>query len=219
MTTDLRFVRAAAARLAAAADTTCAALAEGLIGSERAFTDRLVRRMATELDGFQSHDLRWRAKAFVARPGRQATHLVDLLVVFEVDLPDYGVRTGLLAAVARRERQDAVDHESLDKLRQRCRLMLAATGDAFVVVARPSGAIVLPAVTVAGSVGPLGRLHQRTLGRFFEEHFSSFIGDPRLAGEERASLDELCRQHKVRTGLVLHVEPASIPRQESLFRR
>ncbi|MDX1642726.1 MAG: hypothetical protein R3244_00065 [Thermoanaerobaculia bacterium] len=219
MSADLHFVRAAAAQLAAATDATCAALAEGLVGSERAFTDRLVRRMASELDGFTSHEMRWRAKAFVDRPAEEATYLADLLVAFEVDLPDYGVRSGILATVVRRGPQDAADHEALEALRRRCQLMLTATGDAFVLMARPSGVIVLPAATVAGSVGRLDRLHQRTLGRFFEEHFSSFIGDPRMAGEERVSIDELCRQHRARTGLALHVEPASMPHQESLFRR
>lgn len=219
MSADLHFVRAAAAQLATATGATCAALVEGLVGSERAFTDRLVRRMASEVDGFTSHEMRWRAKAFVDRPVEGTSYLADLLVVFEVDLPDYGVRTGLVSCLVRRGPDDAADHESLQEIRQRCRLMLTATGDAFLFVARPAGVIVLPAATVAGSVGPLDRLHQRTLGRFFEEHFSSFIGDPRLAGEERASVDELCRQHKVRTGLALHVEPASTPHQESLFRR
>lgn len=219
MSAEVHFVRAAAERLTVAAEATCAALAEGLVGSERAFIDRLVRRMAAELDGFQSHDLRWRAKSHVTRGEADATYLADLLVAFEVDLPDYAVRTGLLTRVVRRGPEGQTDHESLDELRRSCAEMLGTTGDAFVLIARAGGVIALPAATVAGSVGPLERLHQRTLGRFFEEHFSSFLGDPRLAGAGDTPLEELCRQHRSRTGLALHVEPASTPRQESLFRR
>lgn len=219
MSVEIHFVRAAAERLTAAADATCAALAEGLVGSERAFTDRLVRRMASELDGFQSHGLRWRAKAHVGRGETDRTHLADLLIAFEVDLPDYRVRTGLLARVVRRGPEGQTDHESLEELRRQCAVMLGASGDSFVLVARGAGVIAVPAASVAGSIGSIERLHQRTLGRFFEEHFASFLGDPKLAGSGEAPLDELCRQQSVRTGLALHVEPASMPRQESLFRR
>ena len=218
MIADHRFVRAAAARIAEAADATCAALSEGLIRSPRVFTDRLVRRAAREVDGFRSHELRWKAQAWIDSEA-ESTFVADLLGTLEVDLQDYKVRKGFLARTLLVPEGRPPNHEELEDLREACTAMLAATPASYVLIYRQRGVIVVPASAVVGSIGRPDRLHRRQIGRFFEEHFSCFIGDPRIAGARSVPLEELARKHRTRCGLALHVEPASMPRQESLFRR
>lgn len=218
MIADHRFVRAAAARIADAASATSRALDEGLIKSPRVFTDRLVRRAAKEVDRFRSHDLRWRAQAFVADNG-DASYVADVVGVLEVDLPDYSVRKGFLARSLLLAGDRPPAHDDLEQLRRACTVLLAVTPASYVFVYRPTDVIVVPANAVVGSVARPDRLHRRQLGRFYEEHFSCFIGDGQIAGGRSLPLEELARQHQARTGLALHVELASTPRQESLFRR
>ena len=218
MFADHRFVRAAAARLGDAADATGVALAEGHIGSARVFTDRLLRRAAQEIDRFRNRDQRWRAKAFVDDDGG-ADPAAEVLGLLEVDLPDYSLSTGFLAAALLIDPERPPAHEELAGLRATCSTLLQRTPAAYVFVYRPDGVIVVPAAAVVGSVGRPDRLHRRRWSRFYEEHFSCFIGDGRLASEGERTLEELVRRYGARTGLALHVEHASTPRQESLFRR
>lgn len=218
MIADHRFVRAAAARITEAADSTCAALAEGLIRNPRIFTDRLLRRTAKEVDRFRSHDLRWRAQAFVDKHADGA-FVADIVGSLEVDLPDYTVRKGFLARPLFLPNGRPPTHDDLDDLRLACSVMLAVSPASYVFVYKPTGVIVVPATAVIGSVARPDRLHRRSIGRFYEEHFSCFIGDPRITGAKAVPLEELARHSQARTGLALHVEPASTPRQESLFRR
>ncbi len=218
MIADHRFVRAAAAQIAEAADATCSGLAEGLIRSPRVFTDRFVRRAAKQVDRFRSHDLRWRAQAFVDKEVEEGA-TAEILGTLEVDLPDYSVRKGFLASTLVIGGDRPPEHGELAELRARCERMLAATPAAFVFVYRPRGVIVVPAGAVVGSLGRPDRLHRRQIGRFYEEHFSCFIGDGHIAGASGASLEDQAGSSGARTGLALHVEPASTPRQESLFRR
>ena len=218
MTADHRFVRAAAARIAEAADSTCAALSEGLIRNPRIFTDRLLRRAAKGVDRFRSHDLRWRAQAYIDS-NADAAFVADIVGSLEVDLPDYAVRKGFLARTLLVPDDRPPAHDDLEDLRLACTVMLAVSPASYVFVYKPTGVIVVPATAVVGSIGRPDRLHRRQIGRFYEEHFSCFIGDPRIAGAQAVPLEELARQNQARTGLALHVEPASTPRQESLFRR
>ena len=218
MLADHRFVRAAAARIAEAADATCSGLAEGLVRSPRVFTDRFVRRAAKQVDRFRSHDLRWSAQAFVDRDPVEDP-VAEVIGTLEVDLPDYSLRKGFLARTLLVSRERAPEHHELEELREGCARMLEKTPAAYVFVYRAAGVIVVPAGAVVGSVGRPDRLHRRQIGRFYEEHFSCFIGDGGVAGDSGSTLEDLARSCGVRTGLALHVEPASTPRQESLFRR
>lgn len=218
MFADHRFVRAAAARISRAAETTCTALAEGLITSRSVFTDRLLRHMAKEVDRFRSGDLRWRARALIASD-TEDDFAAEMVGVLEVDLPDFSVRKGFLATALALPGAQPPAHEDLDELRDACAQMLAMTPASYVFIYRPQGVIVVPAGAAAGSAGRPDRLHRRQLGRFYEEHFSCFIGDAGVASDGDLSLDELAGRHRARTGLALHVELASTPRQESLFRR
>jgi hypothetical protein len=218
MLADHRFVRSAAARIAEAADAICSGLGEGLVRSAAAFTDRLVRQAAKRIDRFQDNELRWGADAFVDG-GSEPGPVADLLGTLEVDLADYSVRKGFLARALLVAPDHTPERADLEPLRTSCLAMLEVTPAAYVLIYRASGVIVVPASAVAGSVVRPDRLHRRQIGRFYEEHFSCFIGDHRLVGARGTALEDLARAIGARSGLALHVEHASTPRQESLFRR
>jgi hypothetical protein len=222
MLADHRFVRSAAARITAAADAICAGFAEGLVESPSAFTERLARQAARRLDGFRDNDLRWAAQAFVSADASRSpadSAPIDLVGTLEVALPDYAMRKGFLARVLLVAPGAAPDRAELEALRAACAAMLERTPASYVFLARRRGVIVVPAGAVAGSVGRPDRLHRRRIGRFYEEHFSCFIGDPGVSGESHATLEERVRAAGARVGLALRVEHATSPRQESLFRR
>ena len=218
MIADHRFVRAAAARISDAADATSAALGEGLIRNHRTFTDRLLRRAAKEVDQFQSGELRWHSRAWVNK-GSDTGFVADIVGTLEVDLPDYSVRKGFLARSLLIQIGRAPSLDELDDLRKACAVMLAVTPASYVFIYKSTGVSVVPAGSVIGTIGRPDRLHRRQIGRFYEEHFSCFIGDGRVAGTKSLPIDEIAKEHRARTGLALHVEPASTQRQESLFPR
>lgn len=219
MITDFHFVRAAAARIGEAADGASQALSNGLVKSGSEFTDRWVRQAAKAVDGFQHQGMRWRARAHVeTRPGDE-TRTVDLVCAVEIDLPGYSSRNGFLAQTFLIEEDNPPDSGRLQTLRKRCKALQSATPASFVLIYRTKDVIVVPAAAVLATSTRPDRLHKRKIGHFFEEFFSSFIGDARLSGAKSAPLDELVRQKNARTGLALHVELVSTPRQESLFRR
>jgi len=219
MIADHHFVRAAAARIGEVADTTSTALADGLVKSETAFTDRWVRRAAKAVSGFRHQGLRWRAQAHVEPAADAGTYSADLICVLEIDLPDYSSRRGFLAQTLLIEQGSPPDAGRLGELRRRCSVMQAATPAAFVLIYRAKDVIVVPATAVVASSTRPDRLHRRKIGHFFEEFFSSFIGDPRVPGPKSAALEDVVRKQNARAGLALHVELVSTPRQESLFRR
>jgi len=217
--TDFHFVRAAAAHIGEAADATSQALGEGLVKSDTTFTDRWVRQAAKAINGFQHQGMRWRARAHTETATSGETPATDLVCVLEIDLPGYSSRNGFLAQTFLIEEEHPPDSGRLQTLRKRCAALQAATSASFVLIYRSRDVIVVPAAAVLATSTRPDRLHKRKIGHFFEEFFSSFIGDPRVAGGKSAPLEDLIRKQKARTGLALHVELVTTPRQESLFKR
>ncbi len=217
MITDHRFVRAAASLISDAADATSAALAEGLVKTESAFTDRFLRRSAKEVDGFKRHDLRWRSKALIDKNGDNK-HLTDVLVILEIDLPDYKTRKGFVVQPLLMGSTTSAGSYAAARLRTRVSVMQAATPASFAFIYRPQGVVVVPAVALVASCTRPDRLHRRQIGPFFEEFFSCFIGDPKVSGARAATLEDLVKRHNARAGLALRVESVTTPRQGRLFR-
>jgi hypothetical protein len=149
--------------------------------------------------------------------GAESGFVADIVGTLEVDLPDYSVRKGFLARSLLIRTGRAASLDELDDLRKACAVMLAVTPASYVFIYKSTGVSVVPAGSVIGTIGSPDRLHRRQIGRFYEEHFSCFLGDSRVAGAKAIPIDEIAKQHRARTGLALHVEPASKQLQESLF--
>jgi hypothetical protein len=218
MITDHRFVRAAAALLGEAADTTASALAEGLIKNKAAFTDRFLRRGAKEVNGFKHHELRWRSKAFIDKEIDDDKQITDIVVILEIDLPDYQTRKGFLAQTLLMGSTASASSDEVALLRKRSSITQAVTPASFAFIYRPKGVVVVPAAALVASSTRPDRLHRRQVGPFFEEFFSCFIGDPKISGARTAPLEDLVKRHHARAGLALRVETISTPRQGRLFR-
>jgi hypothetical protein len=218
MMTDHRFVRAAAALLGDAADATASALSEGLIKNEAAFTDRFLRRGAKEVNGFKHHELRWRSKAFIDKQADPDKTITDIVVILEIDLPDYQARKGLLAQTLLMGSTASSGSEDVGRLRKRSRITQAVTPASFAFIYRPKGVVVVPAAALVASSTRPDRLHRRQIGPFFEEFFSCFIGDPKISGARTTPLEDLVKRHQARAGLALRVETLVAPRQGRLFR-
>jgi hypothetical protein len=187
-------VREAATRVADAADGATEALATGRVEQEPAFTDRMLGRIEQAMDGFESRGIRWTAKTLTDRaPGAQERQFgADFMGVLNIALDDYTLGKGFLAQAKLIEPGTSLRHAEFDRMQLQCRKMLAASPDSFVFLYSVQGISVVPAISVAATT-PRNphELYSRSISRFFEEHFESFIGDERISAADIKTLEGL----------------------------
>ena len=199
-------IRKAARKVATAADHTCQALREGRVEQEPAFTDRLLGSIETELDQFRSNGLFWRAKTLTdrGRGAQEAEYGADFMAVFSVDVDGCRYSKGFLAQ-AKLVPPETRNSESL-RLARQCEKMLAMTSAAYVFLYSPDAVSILPALTVLGADGAaLWKLHRRSVSRFFEDHFASFIGDRRMSAATPDTLTIMAGEFTARSAILLSV--------------
>lgn len=185
-------VREAAARVADAANRTTEALNSGRVEQEPAFTDRMIGRIEQAMDGFQSRGVRWTAKTLTDRGRGAQEHRfgADFLGVLSISLNDYVLSKGFLAQAKLVEPDAVFPEREFQRLRSQCERMLDLSSDAFVFLYASRGVIVVPAISVfAATPCNPHDLYSRSVARFFEEHFESFIGDRRIGAPNIKALE------------------------------
>ena len=77
-------------------------------------------------------------------------------------------------------------------MQEQCEKMLSLTPDSFVFLYSKYGISIVPAISVlsAKQCNPHD-LYSRSISRFYEEHFQSFIGDRRLKSSSINVLEEI----------------------------
>ena len=199
MITSRAIIREAAERVSQAASRTTIDFERGLIEQEPAFTDRMLGRIQEAMNGYESKGVRWSAKTLTdrGRGSQEAQYGADFMGVFEASLPEYTTRKGFLAQAKLIRPRARIQLAEFNRLQEQCDRMLSTSPDSYVFVYSADGISVVPASAVLGlTVRSLDLLYSRSVGRFFEEHFTSFIGDRRIASP---SIDALRRLRLTRT--------------------
>jgi hypothetical protein len=125
----------------------------------------------------------------------------------ELDLPEYSVRKGLLAQAKLLELGDFLSSKELERLRGQCEEMLSRTPDAFVWLYSGTSISIVPALAVVSSdFGDLRAHYSRCVRRFYEEHFSCFIGDRTVSEPTPHMLSRLPEQIPARSLLAIRAE-------------
>jgi hypothetical protein len=206
MIRDFAIVREAASRVAKAAQHATEALREGRVEQEPAFTDRMLGGIEEAMREFRTKGVTWTAKTLTDRaPGAQERQYgADFAGVLSISLPGFSVRKGFLAQAKRIEPGKTMRNDEFDRMKGQCERMLSLTPDAFVFLYAVSGIAIVPALSVLSSErrNP-HEFYSRSIARFYEEHFESFIGDRRLHVPTAAVLENLRHDLDVRRLLYL----------------
>ncbi|OAI22056.1 hypothetical protein A1351_20695 [Methylosinus sp. R-45379] len=202
-------VREAASRIGEAVERVTGALVEGRVEQEPAFTDRMLGSIEHVMNGFESRGVQWQAKTFTDRgPGAQESRVgADFAGVFTAKLPDFEVNKGFLAQAKLINPGERMSKKESKRLRDQCDKMLSISPASFVFLYTPYGVSVVPAISIHGSQSrEPHEFYQRSVTRFFEEHFESFIGDRRLHAATPAGLATVMPDAAPRRILSLLVE-------------
>src|SRR5262249_24863522 len=126
------------------------------------------------------------------------------------NLEDCRLTKGFLAQAKLIEPGSAFPDREFNRLRSQCELMLNVSSDAFVFLYAPQGVAVVPAISVVAA-DPCNphELYSRSVSRFFEEHFDSFIGDRRIAAPDFKTLEGVRSDVGARRALYLALAQAT----------
>jgi hypothetical protein len=208
-----------AGRVAGAAAIAIKQYARNLITDEPSITDRWIGAVANELSKKQGDvnagsslldaatgitgsslldaatGITWEAKTLRSASGRGAEerrHGADLLGVAEIEVRGSTIKYGFLGQAKRAEPGKIFDKQQWDRLREQAELMLKRSPASFVLVYSTSGIRFIPAISVVGlRSSSLFDFSSMDLEQFFQLHFASYIGDPRLNAPQIKTLDDL----------------------------
>jgi len=202
---NLAVIREAAAQVAAAAVHVVDSYATARIEQEPEFTGRMLGAIEERLRDFTTKGVRWRAKTLTdhGTGAQEKQYGADFAGVLEIDLPTYKLSKGFLAQAKRVEPGMTFRADEFHRLRDQCRLMLDLSPASYVFLYSRRDIVVVPAtavVAVTHVVNPHA-FYSRGVARFYEEHFESFIGDPRINAPHIDALAGLREQYNARSAL------------------
>ena len=130
--------------------------------------------------------------------------------VLDIQLRDFKVRKGFLAQAKRAEPNRPFSKSEWDRLIGQATIMIARTPASFVFIySIKRGIRIVPAITVLGmSKRQLFASYNRSVARFFEDHLSSFIGDPRMSVPDVKQLGQMIADWDARSVLYLSAREA-----------
>lgn len=184
MIRNYSIIRESATAIADAAENTIRDYQDDRVEQEPAFTDRMLGRIAQQMDGFVVKGVTWHAKTLTDR-GRNAQenrYGADFMGVLELDLPDYKINKGFLAQAKLLEPDGAISSRDFNRMVSQCKDMLKLTPDAYVFLYSSQEINVVPANSIVSLTSRCNphELYHRRIRSFFEQHFECFIGDRRL---------------------------------------
>jgi hypothetical protein len=169
------------------------------------------------MDHFEIKDVRWTAKTLTDRgPNAEERKFgADFMGVLTIDLPNFRISKGFLAQAKILKYNGWLPRDERKRLHEQCRKMLKITPDSFVFIYSLNSVLIVPANSVLNSDVNLDELYSRSVSRFFEEHFESFIGDPRISIPSASKLEELMAEYDTRSALALKAELQDLQGQEN----
>jgi hypothetical protein len=204
-------IRQSAKHLAEAANSTVDALIDGRIEQEPAFTDRMLGRIEHAMSDYEIKGIRWTAKTLTDRSptAQEKKYGADFMGVLEIDLVDYSVKKGFLSQAKLIEPEGRMKKSEFERMQGQCEDMLKLTPHSFVFLYSMRGITVVPAIAVVSSrVSNPHDLYSRTVSRFFEEHFASFIGDRNIHTANAQNLKALMDEYEARASFFLQATEA-----------
>ena len=206
-------IRESANQIAEAANRTVESLRDRRVEQEHQFTDRMLGRIEESMNGFEVKGLRWTAKTLTDKGpnSQEKKYGADFVGVLTIGLPDYSVRKGFLAQAKRAEPGVALSKTECARMKEQCELMLNLSPDSFVFLYSTTAITVVPAISVVGAKAcdPY-ELYSRTVSRFFEEHFESFIGDRNIQSPDPQTLESLVTKYEARRLLDLRLSRSDL---------
>lgn len=206
MIRDYAIIRDSGKRAADAASRAIEAFREGRVEQEPALTDRMLGGIEEAMREFHVKGIKWNAKTLTdrGRGSQEKQYGADFAGVLSIELPGFQVKKGFLAQAKIIEPGGYISGNIFNSMREQCEKMLTMTPDSFVFLYSKKEIVVVPAVSIAGAeyVNPHD-LYSRSIARFFEEHFQSFIGDRRISSPTPDTLEELRREVNSRSLLYL----------------
>ena len=199
-------IRGAAEAIESAAMGAVNALGDGRVEQEPHFTDRMLGRIEQAMDGYEHNGVRWNAKTLTdrGRGAQESTYGADFMGVASIELPGLSVKKGFLAQAKLIEPGAYLSQTEYDRMARRCNTMLKYTPDSFVFMYSSTSIRIVPAITVVSSerINP-HELYSRAVSRFYEEHFSCFIGDRKISAPSVDVLEAMANEYRARSALAL----------------
>jgi hypothetical protein len=122
-------------------------------------------------------------------------------------LPEYAVKKGFLAQAKLIEPSRSIRARDFAEMQEQCGKMLEISSDSFLFLYSKNGIFSVPATAVVSSkrTNP-HNLYSRSISRFYEEHFSCFLGDRRISLAHVSTLEALAAEYDTRSGILLVAE-------------
>ena len=177
---------------------------EDVVG-EPAFSDQLCGRLKETLEDFETPTIRWQAdvathlkgygrlKARTLTPWKEEPELgADIVMVLDVDTPDFVVRKGFLAQAKRLDPGKLIDTSEHGRLIEQCEKMLYVTPASMVFLYSAKGVHVVPAAAVIQHKGRnLYDLVTYDAFVLYRDFAICWFGDPRIQATDRLTLASL----------------------------
>jgi hypothetical protein len=205
-------IRDAAAQVARSANGAVDALVERRIEQEPAFTDRMLGRIESAMDGYVAKGIRWSAKTLTdrGRNSQESEFGADFAGVLNIDLPDFSIDKGFLAQAKIIEPKESIAQNEINRMVSQCERMLRYTPDAFLFLYSLQGISVVPAVSIVSAhfANP-HEFYARSISRFYEEHFECFVGDRAISSPDPEMLETLRERFRARALLSLSAQQST----------
>lgn len=175
---------------------------------EESFSDQLCGRIKETLEGFETDSVSWQAENVLRdrRYGRLSARSLskhseepafgaDLVVVLDIDLPDYEVNKGFLAQAKRLEVDDDLAASERKRLVTQCDLMTEVTPASLVLLYGSSGLRAISATAVSASRGhQLDMIPTAYIEAWFRELAICGLGDRKIQATDPGSLLTLAEE-------------------------
>ena len=193
---------------------------EDVVGEE-AFSEQLCGRLKETLSGFATETIQWQADTATAERGRgrllgrsltkwkEEPELgADLVMVLDVDTPEFSVKKGYLAQAKRLENGQIMDRSEHKRLIEQCDKMLSVTPACMVFLYSSSYVHVIPAAAITQYKGRnLYDIATYPLHVLYRDFAICWFGDPRIQATNRLALEGLRERLDAHAAIRLDGQP------------
>ncbi len=192
-------------KLAAATMRTVADYESEDVVGEEAFSEQLCGRLKETLEGFATATIEWQADIAVNGKGRgrlkgrsltkwgeEPDLGADLVMVLDVETPEFSVRKGFLTQAKRLELGKLMVRSEHKRLIEQCEKMLSVTPASMVYLYSKDRVHVVPATAVVQHRGRnLYDIVTYGLPLLYRDFAICWFGDPRIQATDKISLEGL----------------------------
>jgi hypothetical protein len=223
---DYDDVKAASAVFVEALNATASELGHDGVAGEVDFSGQMLGQLKARFSSLKTPSTNWRVGAVISEhedgpaipsvrfQARQTSPRseepwsgADILMVLDIDTPDYKQRKGVLIQSKRLEPGKKLTTDASNDLHKQCKDMLDLSASSYVFLYAHEGVKILSATTVEGSQRrDLHALDQWPTEIFFVDFAMCWIGDPRLKATDKQTLAVMRSLSRARSALLLRAE-------------